>query len=1152
MDTSQDKFGSRAQPLANAKASPPLQAKTPPQLLQDITILAQEHVEVSAPTVQVNQADAQLCKSATVIVKTVEEPADSQMLPEPAAGERHLQESVYLLGKKMLRRYQILAELGRGGMGVVYKVCDRELNRTVALKVILAEAAVKEEKKERFWREAKATALLRHPNIVTVYDIGIEDDRPFFTMELISGVSFQQYLHQGKHSLREVVEIVRKCCEAVDYAHSQGIIHRDLKPSNIMVQEQGEPKVMDFGLAKITTAHDDLSKTGDVMGTPAYMSPEQAAGSKELDARSDVFSLGATLYEALTDKPPFKGETYLNTLYQVQYKEPSPLRALNAQIPFELEAICLKSLEKEPRARYASAAEMAHDLQNFLDFKPIKAKQLTVWTHTKKFIRRHRLLFTACTMVFLAILLGGIFSFWQWRRAESQRLLAEQARRLAEISRDEVNTKLAEIYVDKAKLSLQKNYLGHALIHYWQAQQYAFLPQSSFGTMYTCHHQIPELTVLPAPSMIAAIACSPQGDCVAAALWSGDIHIWEMETGRQVRTLHGHRDAVRAVCYSPDGRYLASGGHDKSVRIWDMTTGKEVISLLGHTGMVRAVSYAPDGKQLASGSHDKSVKIWDVASGQEVLSLAGHSHCVISLQYTPDGKCLTSGSYDKTVKIWNVSNGQEVRSLSRHKSYVLAVSYTPDGRYLASGSSDRTIKIWENGEAKKVVTLQGHTDSVNALCYAPGGRHLASGSADKTVKIWDARSGSEILTLFGHTQEVVAVSYTPDGRYLLSASSDKTIKVWDLSTCKKLQQRASQAEVVNALSWSPDSKYLAGCSDKAIKIWDARSGQEVRSWPVTQAFISLTWATDSTYLAGCNGNVVTIWDAGRGVVAATLKGHSDAVTCVVYAPTGDHLASASKDGAIKIWQVSDGRAIVTSHGHFVTSLIYSPDGRYLAGSAESDIILWELSIGQTLPQLRKYRVLKGHVNTVSALAYTMDGKHLASGSWDNVIKIWEVKSGEELQILRGHEAFVISLSYAPDGDYLVSLSSDGTAKIWATTGAEVQTLAGHDASVAALIFSPNGRYLASGDNDGSARIWETGLWANADQLTERVRNYVEYAISYGLDINEALLPKGLLQRARNKREAARQGKIGYYPDGGKKYVELFANEYDNILRCGIK
>jgi len=369
--------------------------------------------------------------------------------------KRKTQTNISLMSTKnrlsSLGRYQIIDEIGRGGMGMVFKAYDTELERIVALKVLLEKDQGQEQHTQRFLREAKATARLHHQNIVALHDINRHQELTFYTMDFIKGVSLKTYIIQNPTlSVQTIISLLLPITEAVHYAHTQGIIHRDLKPANIMIDEENNPLVMDFGLAKIINVEDDLSRSGDQMGTPAYMSPEQASGSK-VDFRTDIYALGTILYQMLTGRPPFQGENYYNIFFQIIKNDPVLPRRLNPDIPLDLEAICLKCLEKKASKRYISANQLVQDLGNFRDHLTIIARPATSLVLMKKFFLRHFTLVISGLIIFLTILIGATVALYQWRQAVTQRELATTAQYRAQVGEKKATIRLTKIALAKAK-----------------------------------------------------------------------------------------------------------------------------------------------------------------------------------------------------------------------------------------------------------------------------------------------------------------------------------------------------------------------------------------------------------------------------------------------------------------------------------------------------------------------------------------------------------------------------------------------------------------------------------------------------------------------------------------------------------------------------
>ncbi len=580
-------------------------------------------------------------------------------------------------------------------------------------------------------------------------------------------------------------------------------------------------------------------------------------------------------------------------------------------------------------------------------------------------------------------------------------------------------------------------------------------------------------------SFVHSVSFSSDGQILASGSKDKTIKLWDVKTGKELRTLSGHGDGVSSVSFSSDGQILASGSKDKTIKLWDVKTGKELRTLKGHSDGVISVSFSPDGHTLASGSKDKTIKLWDVKTGKELRTLKGHSDGVISVSFSPNGHTLASGSKDKTIKLWDVKTGKELRTLSGHSDGVISVSFSPDGKNLASGSKDKTIKLWDVKTGKELRTLSGHSDGVISVSFSPDGHTLASGSSDKTIKLWDVKTEQELGTLSGHSDGVISVSFSPDGHTLASGSSDKTIKLWDVKTEQELGTLSGHSRGVNSVSFSPDGQTLAsGSFDKTIKLWDVKTGKELRTLKGHSSFVfSVSFSPDGQTLAsGSDDKTIKLWDVKTGKELRTLKGHNNGVISVSFSPDGQTLASGSDDKTIKLWDVKTGKELRTLKGHNngVISVSFSPDGHTLAsGSFDKTIKLWDVKTGKEL------RTLEGHSDGVISVSFSPDGHTLASGSFDKMIKLWDVKTGQELRTLSSHRDPVHSVRFSPDGKNLASGSWDKTIKLWdVKTGQELRTLSGHSNAVSSVSFSPDGHTLASGSGDKTIKLWKLEFGLN--------------------------------------------------------------------------
>jgi eukaryotic-like serine/threonine-protein kinase len=398
------------------------------------------------------QVRERLCR-----VRRVEAQIDAVLPPAspPIVGSRPSASRLSVAAPPELSGYEVQEELGRGGMGVVYRAWDRRLNRPVALKMLLAGAYARPEERERFRREAEAEAGLRHPNVVQVYDVGTLDGRPYLIMEFVDGGSLAHRLAGTPLPAGQAAELVAALAEAVQAAHDRGIIHRDLKPANVLLAADGTPKITDFGLARRLEEASGLTHSGATLGTPSYMAPEQAQGNQAaIGPAADVYTLGATLYECLTGRPPFRAETAAATLRQVIADEPAPPARLNPQVPRDLETICLKCLHKLSPRRYATAAALAEDLRRFLRGEPIAARPPRRGERLVRWTRRHpgwTALIAVTAMAALAAAAGG--GWLAGRRIQTTRAL-EAA--LHEVTRLQVQSALPEagVFLEQAKIRL--------------------------------------------------------------------------------------------------------------------------------------------------------------------------------------------------------------------------------------------------------------------------------------------------------------------------------------------------------------------------------------------------------------------------------------------------------------------------------------------------------------------------------------------------------------------------------------------------------------------------------------------------------------------------------------------------------------------------
>jgi hypothetical protein len=597
--------------------------------------------------------------------------------------------------------YEILKELGRGGMGVVYQARQQALNRVVALKMILAGGHAGEQALVRFQAEAEAIAALQHPHIVPLFEFGRHHGLPYFTLEFVAGGSLDKKLSGTPLPPLQAARLVEQLARGMHYAHTKGIVHRDLKPQNVLLAEDGTPKITDFGLAKKVDVGSGLTATGAVLGTPSYMAPEQAGGDgKRVGLAADVYALGAILYECLTDRPPFRAATTLDTLLQVLSVEPVAVRRLQPQVPRDLETICHKCLQKEPHKRYASAADLADDLHRFLAGEPVRARPASALERARKWARRRPALAAAIALSVLLTALGVAGIAWQWRQAEEAR--REAAGRAEEVAR--ANEGL------EANLYLHRVALAHSE---WRS--------NNVGRAEELLDECP----------------------TGRRRW--EWYYLKRLCHTELLTLRANAGACWSVAFSPDGRYVAGGS--RVVTIWDAGTGREVRRLPGTPGGVNTLAYSPDSRHLVTNPDDSiGLKVWDLGTGQEAVTV-GPGQSFASFAFSPDGRHLATAENEKTgahglVRVWEAATGKQVRTLRAPGPGAGAaasdVAYSADGKRLAAACRDGAVRVWGAADGRLELTIEADVASVQ---FAPDGKSLVG--AGIQVKVWDVSMSTE-------------------------------------------------------------------------------------------------------------------------------------------------------------------------------------------------------------------------------------------------------------------------------------------------------------------------------------------------------------------------------------------------------------------------
>jgi len=1022
----------------------------------------------------------------------------NELAPEPSnTGNMLWEKSTARLDVRYFGVYEILQELGSGGMGVVYKARHARLRKHVALKLIRAGEFATECEVKMFLAEARAAAKLDHPGIVAVHEVGMHAGRHFYSMDYVAGGSLSNLHRDEPVAARRAADLVKQMAEAIHYAHEKGIVHRDLKPANILLTTGGVPRITDFGLAKRLWADQDSMEaactvTGQVLGTAGYMSPEQATGKSRLVGEtSDTYSLGAVLYALLTSRAPFVGESQVDTIQQVIETEPIAPRLLNPSIPRDLETICLKCLSKERLERYSTAQLLADDLQRFLDGRPVLARPISHSARAWRLCKRYPVVTGLSATVALSLLFGILISLFfaneARRGAEENRLLASkefQAREVAERnqSRAETNARLARKHLYSAQMSLAQSEWNAGRVGAVQNLLNQYTPVSGeedfrgFEWYYWKRCCESELRCFNGhTSFVSSVAYNPNGTAIVSAAHDGTVMVWSASTGEPLQTLVGHSDAVKCAVFSPDSALVASGSWDGTVRLWDATSGKQIRLPLQHSGKVESVAFSPNGSTLAAAARDGMIYIWNVISGELVAEMGIPQSFACSLAYSSDGSRLVS-THSNVAKIWDVNTGLATHTLTGHEGQVMRVAISPDQRTIATAGYDGTLKLWNASTGDGTLTLTGHEGAVNWVCFSPDSLKLASASSDRTIKIWNINSRDEVLTLNGHASYVAGVAFSPDGNQIVSAGWDHKVRLWDPNRRQEFTTLGETGFITRSVRFSPDTKTLvAGSDDGTIRRWSVEKRAKADSVKGHDGAVTcIEISPDGKWIASAGVDGAVKLRSGENFIDdRTFQGHTGSIRCVRFSPDGAWLVSASTDQTLVIWDVHSGKLLRTLSGHTggVRSAAFSEDGlRIASAAADHTIRIWEAATGRTL------QILEGHTQSVESIAFARDGTRLASGSSDQTVRMWDLTKSQELLKLVGHAAGIHAVALSPDDKRIASASGDGTLKLWdSNTGGEMLTLKGQSRHLYDVHFSSNGMFIASSNYDGSIQVWDASL-----------------------------------------------------------------------------
>jgi eukaryotic-like serine/threonine-protein kinase len=978
--------------------------------------------------------------------------------------------------------YLLERQVAHGGMGVVYRARQLSLDRVVALKLLLLGRYSSADSIERFRREAQSAAALRHGGIVAIHEVGEHDGQSFFSMEFVDGKNLAEILHAGPLPAARAAEYALDIAEAIHYAHTRGVLHRDLKPSNVLIDQNGHVRITDFGLAKKLDGSSDLTVTGQLVGTPNYLSPEAAAGrNSEVGPASDVYAIGALLYELLTGRPPFLAQSLAETLLHIRDTEPVALRALNPDVPRDLETIALKCLEKTAARRYASAAALAGDLGRWLRHEPILARPASALERAAKWTKRRPALASAVAGIALALVLGFSGVLWQWRLAVTQRELTRE------------NLYVSDIY--SASRALAEGNLGLARTALARAAptgsesdlrgfEWHFLSVAARGH---------EIASLPAHTgVVSAITFSPDGTLLASGSWDRSIRLWRVvgredatqsdsdfaktakTAAKQERALPTralppfaleplHRlaelpDAVLGLSISSDGKRLLAGGNGW-LQQWDLTTfqptGQSTAADRPASGIYPWLrpTFAPDGSgriAIGFGASDwgyrngGDVDLWRPETGERLNLIAAGGRPV----FTRDARWLATGGNRGDLKIWNVASATLLRTIACGGN-VIALAFSPDADRVACATWEGHLGIWDTQTGNSVRELRGaRMDRTRALAFSPDGATLASGGADQLVRVWQMADGKEIAAFRGHESEVWSLAYSSDGKSIVSGGADGALLLWS-TTPKSRDEQLARVSLANGdrsalLPWglghplvSPDGRYLAAAVPRA------------RQSPF--------------------GSAVAIWDFRTLEPVVQLDRESYPIA---FAPDGKILITVSEEPVCRFWDVASQRCVGefpygNGGWHVEAPAIMSPSGSLFAfGRFAGPVTIWDPFATRVVTEVGEPK------RSMYTCAFSSDERWLAYLNANREIHLLDRATLRDVHVLRGHSADVVHVTFSPDSGVLASCGRDGTIRLWnVADGSALATLAGHRDAVNRVAFAPDGRLLASGSQDRTVKFW---------------------------------------------------------------------------------
>lgn len=1007
----------------------------------------------------------------------------------------------------------IVRLIAEGGMGRVYEGLQGMPCRTVAVKVIrpglLSPSAAR-----RFEHEAHVLGRLTHPGIARIYSAGVHDHHgcplPYFVMEHVEEARpITVFAADRMLSVRDRVRLFQQACAAVAHGHQRGVIHRDLKPGNILVDATGQPKVIDFGVARstdgdvaLTTMHTDADQ---LVGTLQYMCPEQFDGSvAELDVRADVYALGVVFYELLTGHPPYdlRRRHVVDAARVVREVEPQSLSTIDRGLRGDLETIVGTCLEKDRTRRYSSAAELEADLGRYLRGEPIAARRPGLVESLLRLARRHRFAAATAAAVLVATVaaLVGISVFAV--RADQERRLAVAERERADAASREARDQLyvANLRSLRGCLESRNVRMGRALLT--DTLAIAGTPPPLELRVASGGFDDALAVLKPSKTPIKGLKYGPGGSTLAV-LATPQPTPWQATPNRphvrpamrsQTRFFLGSGAAGRAIprtltlyAVGPHGAGSPrSDGVDPWLLTWLESQRASVPGITHADGILEILAVTADGRREAVQDQEGRICIQPRGGGERV-TLEGHRGRLNTVVFDEAGDRVAALAQTGHLTLWNATDGRLMGRIAGPDDGVEVFQFSPDGGSIAVVVNRRRrlqeIVVHDTSSGSLLATLsRSHEPGSPVLdhagtlfAFSPDGARIVTALREHDLRVWRTTDGTLVGTLRGHAAPVTTLSFSPDGRQIASGAGNGAVHLWNAESLELEHLRLGHETAVTAIAFHPDGETLAtGEHGGAVRMWSRSAARPLATLPHAGELKAVAFSPEGSRVAVAvsDRDAVDIWHARAIERLRSLPLDGRSVAQLAFAPRGELLAAAcgrnGEDGDVLVWDARDGRLLATLAGHVrgAESVAFSPDGtRLLTTSREKVATVWEPRTGRRL--MASAAGVRSDHSRVGAV-FGLGGSRMAY----QMPELFDVDTGEAVVRL-APQGQTTALAASRDGHLLAAGGAIGVVYVSDfTSGKRLAKLPGHADSVNVLDFSPDGSRIASGSLDGTIRLWD--------------------------------------------------------------------------------